>query len=280
VSPTFIGFIGTLLIHALLVPSAYMSSRAGKTRAPETHELGSLVKSKGDSMESLVLITLPTTSSRSITIAQDVSVQIELSKNTVISPLEHDFAGWLDQEILALDEEPPTAAPGDGGEAAEQARLFGIYSGQIRARVERIWRRPRTPVQETDGGVPSAVTDESFRCQVQIVQDTNGFVKEVLLPRCNGSPAWQRSLVMAIQQASPLPAPPSTHVFSQSIVLDFVGLPYVSGAAEEDYEVEDTRSAGGSSRISHSLVTPFDDLHAEARPDGLAGAPNSPRLQN
>lgn len=279
-SPTLIGFVGTVLIHALLVPSAYLGSRGGKARPPQTQEPGSLVRSKGGLTESLVLITLPTTSGSSNTIARDVSIQFGLSKKAMISRVDHDLAALLDQEILALGEELPATAPGDGGEAAEQARLFGIYSGQIRARVERIWRRPRTPVNESGNGEPSSVASESFQCQVQIVQDTIGVVKEVLLPQCNGSPVWQRSLVMAIQQASPLPAPPSTRVFSQSVVLLFVGLPYVSGAADEDYEMEDHRSARAIAPIGRSMVTEFNEFRAKARPDGLASAPNNPDPQN
>ena len=112
-----------------------------------------------------------------------------------------------------------------------------MYTGQIQARVERIWRRPRTPVTEAAGNNTAGDAGESFQCQVQIVQDATGNVEEILLPRCNGTPAWQRSLVLAIQLASPLPAPPSATVFSHSVTLDFLGLPYVAGSPEDDYEI-------------------------------------------
>jgi hypothetical protein len=85
-------------------------------------------------------------------------------------------------------------------------------------------------VDETD-------TKESFQCEAQIVQDNSGYVEEILLPRCNGSRAWQNSLVTAIRQASPLPAPPSASVFSRSITLSFIGIPYYRGASDDEYEV-------------------------------------------
>jgi hypothetical protein len=43
---------------------------------------------------------------------------------------------------------------------------------------------------------------------------------------------------LAIRQASPLPAPPSASVFSQSITLNFLGLSFIAGAPEDDYEPE------------------------------------------
>ena len=72
---------------------------------------------------------------------------------------------------------------------------------------------------------------------MQIVQDENGNVQEILLPNCNGSIAWQRSLVSAIRQASPLPAPPNINVFSRTVSLNFVGYGYAAGASEDDYEI-------------------------------------------
>src|SRR6202012_449133 len=118
-----------------------------------------------------------------------------------------------------------------GGDAAELARLFGVYTGQIQARIDRVWRRPRTPVNAIAVDQKPTGTDESFQCEAQIVQDAKGNVQEILLPRCNGSAAWQHSLIVAIRQASPLPAPPSTRVFTQSITVTFVGLPYAEGAS-------------------------------------------------
>jgi hypothetical protein len=126
------------------------------------------------------------------------------------------------------------SSAGEGVEN-EHARLLGIYNRQIQARVERAWRRPRTPVNE---GINRFLSAEYFRCQVQIVQDATGNVQETLLANCNGSAAWQRSIMIAIQQASPLPAPPSPTVFSRTVTLNFVGYAYVANGSEEGYETK------------------------------------------
>jgi hypothetical protein len=41
------------------------------------------------------------------------------------------------------------------------------------------------------------------------------------LRHCNGNDRWQRSLVSAIEHASPLPAPPIPSVFARMLVLNF-----------------------------------------------------------
>lgn len=87
--------------------------------------------------------------------------------------------------------------------------LFGRYMGQITARVERAWTRPRTLIDAP-----------FFACRVRITQDRNGTVQEIELVRCNGNPRWQASLVHAIQSASPLPAPPDADVFTPRFILD------------------------------------------------------------
>ena len=236
-SPTAIGAVGTLLIHALILPTAYFGGHGTKVPPREIQEPGAFANSRADAAESLVLITLPTIGNSNVESIQNTSSLPAVSKLTPVSPVNPDPPAYLNLEVLTLDEEPASKSTVDRGGGAEQARLLGIYTGQIQARIERIWRRPRTPVNDADNpNVPT--TDESFQCQAQIVQDAKGNVQEILLLRCNGSPAWQQSLVIAIQQASPLPAPPSARVFSHSFTLGFVGLSYVPGSPNEDYEIQ------------------------------------------
>jgi hypothetical protein len=235
-SPTALGFFGTLAIHALIVPTAYFGTQRTKAHPPEVQEPGSIAQSKADSDESLVLITLPTISNSSREMAQNLSSLPAVTKVAVNSPISLDPPALLNVEILTLGEEQPSQAAVANADATEQARLFGIYTGQIRARIDRIWRRPRTPINEHGADSP-ANSDESFQCEAQIVQDARGNVQEILLPQCNGSLAWRLSLVAAIREASPLPAPPSRKVFSRSIELNFVGLPYAPSTADGSYEV-------------------------------------------
>jgi hypothetical protein len=237
-SPTFIGILGTLLLHGLVIQS--VPWRIGpKLKPRETPELVAVLsKSKSESAESLVLVSLPTIADSNEAATQNLVSSLPDLKQMKIKPtVDADPPALLNIEPLALSEERGAKITNGSGDAAELARLFGIYTGQIQARIDRIWRRPRTPVNEIAVDQKPTDGDESFRCEAQIVQDARGNVEEILLPRCNGSAAWQHSLVVAIQQASPLPAPPSAKVFTQSITLTFVGLPFTQGASNEEYEI-------------------------------------------
>jgi hypothetical protein len=244
-SPSLFGMLGTLLLHTMVIQSLPFGSRRSKEKPPETQESAdALTKSKDDLAEGLVLVTLPTPANSNQAVTQYVlSSPPDLSKMKIKSPINVDPPALADLETLALSEDLASDSRAQGGDAAEQARLFGIYIGQIQARIDRVWRRPRTPINEEKSPAPTTDIGDSFLCQVQIVQDSAGNVQEILLPRCNGSAAWQRSLVRAIQQASPLPAPPSAKVFTHSISLQFVGLPYVSGSSPDEYEFEPRKVA-------------------------------------
>jgi hypothetical protein len=238
--PTLIGILGTLLLHALVIQSVPWGSDP-KIKPPETPQsAAALAKSKADPAEGFVLILLPTTAASNSADAQRlISSLPDVSKMKIKSPVDVDPPALLNIEALALSEDPVSKPTSGSGDSTDLARLFGLYTGQIQARIDRVWRRPRTPVSEIATGQKPADADEAFQCETQIIQDARGNVQEILLlPRCNGSSAWQRSLVLAIQQASPLPAPPSIRVFTQSITLKFVGLPYAIGGPAEEYEFE------------------------------------------
>lgn len=131
-------------------------------------------------------------------------------------------------ELSSIDESGEAAHT--AGDPVRQSMLFGRYTGQIDARIQRAWRKPRGAIDE-----PSAAAN-TFRCQARIVQEASGAVKEIELMQCNGSPAWQLSLVRAIQLASPLPAPPDPSVFTSVLTLAFEGQPYAPGYREDEYE--------------------------------------------
>ena len=235
--PSIIGLAGTLLLHSLALQSALLGSRAHKIRPPEIQEPGlSLNKAEAKPAETLVFIDLPRTAKTTDEIsAALVSIRSAI-KNTPIAVTQPDPPPPLDVETLALSNDKDSTSSVDSGDGAERARLFGIYTGQIQARIERVWRRPRTPVNDGSNSTKTTNSVEYFQCQVQIVQDSIGNVQEILLPNCNGSVAWQRSLVIAIQQASPLPAPPSPTVFTRTVPLNFIGFAYIRGDSEEGYD--------------------------------------------
>ena len=261
--PALIGLLGTMLIHTLALQTAFLGSRAHKIRPPEVHEPGSANKSAAGPAESLVFIDLPkvTTTDRRVEEAL-ASLRAAMIEKPIPVSLP-DPSPPAEAEVLALSEDKPSESSGSS-DNTDRARLYGVYTGQIQARVERIWRRPRTPVIGA-----AADTGESFQCQVQIVQDATGNVQEILLPRCNGSQAWQQSLVLAIQQASPLPAPPSATVFSHSVTLNFIGLSYVAGSLDDEYELVSMKTIQAQS-------TPPAIRPSQLESGFAAGPPGSP----
>jgi hypothetical protein len=134
----------------------------------------------------------------------------------------------IDVPLSPVDPPDELVAENDSASAAEDpgdSELFGRYMGQVSARIERAWLRPRTPVGEP-----------TFSCRVRIEQDVTGAVREITLVHCNGSTRWQLSLVQAIQTASPLPAPPDPAVFKRTFSLSFQSPPYSPTVAAELYE--------------------------------------------
>jgi len=241
--PALIGMLGTLLLHAMLIQWVYFGGRDPNPKPPEAQESANARSKSTAEADGLVLISLPTIGNANQVTSESAIASLPSLSKMKIKPAVHvDSPELLDIETLALSEDQATKSTMEGVDGAEQARLFGIYTGQIEARIARVWRRPRSPVNEDNASQNANDGGESFQCEAQIVQDARGNVQEVMLPRCNGSSAWRTSLVLAIQHASPLPAPPSMKVFTQSISLHFVGLAYVSGSSDEDYEIEAHRS--------------------------------------
>ena len=129
----------------------------------------------------------------------------------------------LDEE--AIDDSETTEASGD---THGHAQMFGRYLGQISARIERAWLRPRSPISAP-----------RFSCQTKIEQDQDGKVLSIELRHCNGDARWQRSLVSAIEHASPLPAPPTPSVFARMLVLNFSADAFQAGISNaRRYEPE------------------------------------------
>jgi hypothetical protein len=249
-SPAILGLAGTLLMHATVIESLYVANRSHDAHPPEILEAGGRgVGSKSDSAENLVLIDLPLSVNYRDQVTVNVAAIRALSKAAFAMPVDPDPPVFPSVETLALDEQSESAAISASGDGEDRTRLIGIYSGQVQARIERAWSRPRTPVN--DGNNPTNV--DYFHCEAQIVQDSGGNVQEILLLNCNGTPSWQRSLVLAIQQASPLPAPPDPAVFSRSMSLNLVGNPYVAGRSEDGYETLRVEAAQATTPARHLL---------------------------
>lgn len=107
----------------------------------------------------------------------------------------------------------PTDPPSFAVDAAEQEGRTAqmIYRDQIKARIERAW------YEISGGGARLAIGD----CEVKVVQNAIGEVRQVEFPSCVALPAWKETLERAVRQASPLPAPPDAKVFASEIILEF-----------------------------------------------------------
>lgn len=224
-TPAVFGSTGTLLLHSFALGIALLVSRA--------HSIPLLLAPEPSPVDRLVIVpaTLPKTINGSAEALAWVKGELP-----AIEMIQVDPPPLLNLEPLALDEKEESESSIITGDGAERARLYAIYSRQIQARVERIWSRPRTPVYDGGPSEKSINAVEYFHCKAEIVQDALGNVQDIRLTYCNSSVAWQHSLVLAIQQASPLPAPPSPTVFSFTVALDFIGRPYMSGQSDEGYE--------------------------------------------
>jgi TonB family protein len=211
---TFIGLVLTLLVHGTAMTIlAYGSVDQGAAVPASSIRISNR---KPNLHEALTLLELP--------ISQQAFVKPVMAFAIDLAP------------VPAIEAEAPKLVSVDIDEPTATEWLHSIYIRQIQARIERVWRRPRTPVKKIGVLGRLRYKDEPFECELLITQDARGDVEDVELQRCNGSAAWQQSLIDAIRGASPLPAPPNASTFSASIGLTFVARPYAPGTAEDDYE--------------------------------------------
>ena len=159
----------------------------------------------------------------------------------------------------AIEEEGTAQTAGnESPDDGERALMFGRYLGQVTARIERAWLRPRTPIGS-----------DSFTCLVQVEQDSERNVKEITLKECNGTTAWQLSLVRGIESASPFPAPPDPSVFSPVLTFQMSAEAFQDGGSADGYEpvtLQDTRVAAAQAARA------FGEMMAKIRSSQTSGA--------
>jgi hypothetical protein len=159
-------------------------------------------------------------------------------------------------DLSTLPAEAPDSSSAQTNGQTGLGEQYGRYLGQIHARIDRAWLRPRTAI-----GAPI------FQCQVQVDQDSVGRVQEVTLLQCKGAAPWQLSLVHAIEAASPLPAPSNAAVFVHHVVLEFRALTYSPGASTQLYAPlpSVTRASDEESARDDSSQKAFQTLREAAR---------------
>lgn len=219
--------MGALLVHTLLVASLVLSLSLPSPRSSVNTGAGaSPLVSAAEPEMTIVFIdepspvqnvdppTPPALASRGTT-PPDLQLAI-------LSP--DPSPAVANQNAADTDGTTPDTATAD---AAEHARLYGRYVGQVQARIERAWMRPRTEIGAS-----------RFSCRARIQQGRPGTVVDVTLDHCNGSSRWQQSLISAIRTASPLPAPPDVSVYADVLWLSFVSEGFEQGGATQGFEPE------------------------------------------
>jgi hypothetical protein len=222
------GIFGALLVHAIFLQAVTLGASSAKRR-PLQEDRGpgasAILSSTGEWM-TLVMVQTPKISpAQSL---EDVASRGLAPSNAAIRIVSPDPTPAFAMEDAAQADDSAEVTQ-TSSDPAIQSLLFGRYTGQISARIERSWRRPRSAVS-------TETATDTFRCQARIAQDARGNVEEIELISCNGTVLWQQSLVSAIQQASPLPAPPSPTVFTNALTLVFEARTYAPGSPEGEYE--------------------------------------------
>lgn len=220
----FIGALASLALNALLVTPMLLGSGKHTTQAPEAP--GTAANAERPGADDALIVELiderdsvPRASARIPQIAPSLT-----TASVSLRPVGADMPSLPMPDPVEERESQSRPAQAEGDDATA-ALLYGRYLGQITARVERAWLKPR-----------SSVGADRFVCRVQVLQDESGQVREVTLIDCNGDERWQSSLVRAIQSASPLSAPPDPRVFNRRITLQFDSEAFVAGGNSEGFE--------------------------------------------
>jgi hypothetical protein len=253
------GLAASIFLHGLLVTPLLWGGHRHRHQQPNIQGASAGQHAGSSSPESMLIVFED--DSRAIQVSSDY--QDDPSKRFLLPhpPISPVAPPKIPTPKLALidTQDDRTASEADGNQAGH-SMLFGRYMGQISARVERAWVRPRS--------VPA---ESSFACRVQIKQDQHGNVQEVTLEKCTDDPQWQVSLVRAISAASPLPAPPDPAVFSNLLTMEFDSDPYVAGASDQGFEPL-MRMGGGpalSPPKANSRSAPIPaSVTRQTRPDG------------
>jgi len=215
-SAAVIRALASLLLHAALITAlAWGGGGHAHPFSPHQPNLGT-GESREYAMELISIQEQPESTEQAL-------LDPDPNTSPALTAVKLDLS-FVAANLAPLLDDTSTASGQSAGDSATAA-LVGRYLGQIDARIERAWVRPRDPIKE---GV--------FSCRARIEQDATGVVREITLERCNGNSRWQLSLVHAIQLASPLPAPPDAQVFRRLLRLNFQAQPYSADAPEELYE--------------------------------------------
>lgn len=262
--------LASLALHALLLSPILFGTGKHKNTEPEVP--GSAANADHPGADGAMIVELIEESDRASSASAQVAASSLISPATLRRMAAVDVAPPEPIPDIDVERDSQTLAQAQGDDTV-RARLYGIYVGQISARIERAWLKPRS-----SPGV------DRFVCRVHVVQDQSGNVREVTLKECNADERWQSSLVHAIQSASPLPAPPDPRVFNRRITMQFASEGYVSGGNGEGFEPQSLTVMNDKARAPSVDTDPSNVLeqlrslrkgHAGAVDLRIGGSPGS-----
>ena len=241
----FAAALASLALHALLLTPLLSGDAQHRARVPEPP--GGTLPSSDESALTVVFFDDVKSKPKAPPRLSDAPVLATVAPITL-----RDLPALPPDSALPDAASParPVGSPQAQGDAAVYALLYGRYLGQITARIERAWMRPRSS--------PGA---DTFACRVQVVQDARGQVLDVTIGRCNESARWRASLIGAVRSASPLPAPPDRRVFRRTLALAFASAAFVPGGSTQGFEPETLTAMTGP---------------AMSAPDGRGPTPAAP----
>lgn len=234
--------IGAAALHLLLLSAVGLGTTVGKPSPPRAGDPDIRLASTDEDAVSAMIFIDPSVLSQS----QGISVaQLAIPAPTLKVLSAPRLVRVSVPELVGDGGSPSKSATSTTAvDGPERAKLFGRYVNQIVARVERGWMRPHTPPSGTTFWGRPVLTEKAsrspagkaelpplFKCRAQILQSRAGEVLEVTLLDCDSSAEWERSLVNAIDAASPLPAPADASVFARSLTLSFTSAAPSSGPA-------------------------------------------------
>ena len=249
----------SLLLHALLVASVLWEAGAPHAQQPDPRLNGS-ARAQGAEEPTMQWIVLAMDPGSTAAVQPNVPPELNpVAPVSLQAELAH-VAAELDADLVDnATAGTSSSAVDSASDGAALVAMAGRYIGQINARIERAWMRPRTSI-----GAPT------FSCRVRIDQDRAGNVLEITLERCNGDARWQLSLVRAIESASPLPAPPDPAVFAPIVHMSFQAGAYRPGAPEWEYEPKRLAQVAQTSARDESAQSALDRLRDALQKAGQA----------
>jgi hypothetical protein len=215
------------MLHVLLFAPALLGAAGRVKPHPNDQGRGARTSASNDDASMMVIfIDEPNNVASKHGRPPEATASLLAAPNMLLVPIAPLLEMPMPSVVALSDSETDedTIIQPSGGDPG-RAVMFGRYVGQISARIERAWMRPRTPIESG-----------RFTCSARIVQDKAGVVQEVELRNCNSDARWQISLVRAIQSASPLPAPPDPSVFSKTLTLEFSSEPFTPSGDPEGFE--------------------------------------------